>query len=209
VTNSILTKERISATDILDRVSMLQVLGALGFAKPIKNRTRCILHSGDSPTTFSFNSAKGVWYCFKCNQGGGKVRPVQLALGLDRGRAFEWLANLAGISSGVPWTEAERQEWARRRRAAEIEARDFLAWRNGLLQVLRDARDTHFAAYHRAKNYIIRHGIDSTLGLLAADLGESSEAKYLELDHAIALIKNASYDVLVRYYRAVKLAEAA
>ncbi len=141
--------------EILDRVSMPDLLIALGFPPARRNRTRCIIHDGDSPTTFAIDPVKGVWYCFKCNEGGGKLDLVQSVLGLDRKAAFRSFADLAGVALEAPWTDQQRREWARKREAAEIEASDLIAWRNGLLEELRESRNVHLHAYHRAKSYIV------------------------------------------------------
>ena len=209
ITDPSVTRLGVSGTEILDRVSMPELLNALGFPPARANRTRCILHKGDSPTTFSINPNKGTWYCFKCNEGGGKLKLVQRALGLDRKAALHWLADLAGVPMGAPWTNQERREWATRRKAAELEARDLVAWRNGLIEELREARNSHLGAYHRAKNYIIRHGMEGVIAEFAADVADCSERKYQELDRSITAIERAPFDVLLRYYRTTKRAEAA
>jgi DNA primase len=208
-TNAGLSIKAVSGTEILDRVSMPELLNALGFSPARANRTRCILHKGDSPTTFSINPNKGTWYCFKCNEGGGKLRLVERALGLDRKAALRWLGDLAGVPVGGSWSDQERREWAKRRKMAEIEARHLVAWRNGLMEALREARNTHLRAYHRGKSYIIRHGLDGVIATFAVDLACYCEEKYQDLDKKIEAIERAPFEELLRYYRATKRAETA
>jgi hypothetical protein len=195
-------------TDILDRVSITEVMTALGFEQPRRGtRTKCILHKGDG-LSFSFNPAMGTWFCFRCNEGGGKIRLVQRALGLNPKAALRWIADLAGVPTDRAGTREQRRDWAIRRRAAEAEAREFLTWRNMMIDVLRAHRDVYLHAYHRAKNYIISHGADALLGDLAMGAAEVCESRYQNLDKRIELILATPLETLLPFFRASKRGES-
>jgi CHC2-type zinc finger protein len=208
LSNLTISQSRVSAREIIDRVSILDVMLALGFECPRRStRSKCILHKGDG-LSFSFSPDKGTWFCFRCNEGGGKIRLVQRALGLDSKAALRWLADLAGIPLDRSFTPEQRRDWGRRRREAEAEARGFLEWRDSLLLVLRAHRDAYFHAYHRAVQYIVRHGADALLGELAMDAADVCEARYIDLDRRIESICTAPMEDLIDLYRARRLNSA-
>jgi hypothetical protein len=98
-------------------------MAALGFQLPrTKNgtRTKCILHGGDRDS-FAFNELKGTWFCHRCTEGGGKIKLVQRALGVDTRGALRWIADLAGMPLDR-WSSKDRQEYARRRESSERQA---------------------------------------------------------------------------------------
>jgi hypothetical protein len=54
-----------------------EILGQLGEPAPRRNRTKCPIHGGDSPTSLSLSEDKGVFHCFVCGAKGGKLDFVQ------------------------------------------------------------------------------------------------------------------------------------
>jgi len=161
---------------------MLEIMVAAGFERPkIKGgtRTKCILHSGDSDS-FSFSEQKGAWYCHRCNEGGGKIKLVQRALGLDSKSALVWIADLAGVSL-THWTDAARRRYAAIRRSAEGEAEQFLEWRASMLASLERARDAYFRAYHRCLRFILVHGLDHPSGDTIASACELYESRAIRI----------------------------
>jgi hypothetical protein len=140
--------------EIIDRVSMPELLRALGFSPGKGKRTRCILHGGKNPTAFSFDSDKGVWHCFVCGEGGGKMRLVQRVLGLDPRTALAWLGDLAGVHlEDRPLSPAEHAAWVERRRQLHRTLPRARLWRRAavllageLLDALCDGLNDHTAA---------------------------------------------------------------
>jgi len=101
---------------------MSELLRTLGFPEPRRNRTRCILHDGENSTSFSVDADRGLWYCFRCGEGGGKLLLVQRALKVDRRAALHYLADLVGVQlSNQPLTPERKQEWV-----ASIEERELM-----------------------------------------------------------------------------------
>lgn len=99
---------------VLDQIDIIQLAQSLGFPRPKAGRTRCILHDGDSPYSFSLNQDKGVWSCFVCHRRGGKLALVMESLRVDKKNAVLWLADFAGVELPKLST-SERKEWAKER----------------------------------------------------------------------------------------------
>ncbi len=57
-----------------------------------RNRTRCIVHQGDNPQSFSINTEKQVWHCFKCGEGGDVIDLCRAVEGGDLWEAMMVLA---------------------------------------------------------------------------------------------------------------------
>lgn len=193
---------RPSAREILNRVSIIAIMLALGFKRPRRGtRTRCILHGGDG-LNFAFDSKKGTWYCHSgCNEGGGKIKLVMRALGVDKKAALGWIAALARIPL-KPWTREEGRDWERCRAAAQPEVEDFLAWKASVLETLRSARDIYLRAYHRCRRFIVTHNFDHPSADGIATMSETYEARYQELDCRIAAVRNAPVETLLAFFRA-------
>ncbi len=200
---------RLNAREILERISIIDIMLALGFERPRRGaRTRCNLHGGDG-LNFAFNVKAGTWFCHSgCNEGGGKIKLVQRALGLDKKAAIVWIAALAGIPL-KPWTREEGRDWERRRAAAQPEVEDFLAWKASVLETLRLARDTYLRAYHRCRRFIVTHSLDHPSADAIATIGETYEARYQDLDNHIANVQAASAETLLALFRARRAGAAA
>jgi hypothetical protein len=95
----------------------------------------------------------------------------------------------------------ERREYVARRRAAEAEAWELLGWRDRLIDALVQARNSYFHAYHRALRYILRYGIDTLAGQLAADAAELFEVRYRDMDGRVAVLLSASFQTLLPFFR--------
>jgi len=191
---------QVSAREVIDRVPILEIMVTLGFERPRRGtRTRCILHQGDG-FSFSFSSAKGTWFCHRCNEGGGKIKLVQRALGLDARSALRWIAELGGIPL-ESWTNEERLEYGRRRKAAEHEAAEFLEWKNRMIEALREARDVYLQAYHRCRRFIVTNSLDHPRANDIATMCERYEERYQDLDRRIETIRNAQADALLSIFR--------
>lgn len=82
--------EQIKAEVGIDRYLTDQGMQLKSFGKEL--RTRCILHGGDNNQAFSVNTEKGLWHCFRCNEGGDVISLCQKVEG---GEPWEALMTLS------------------------------------------------------------------------------------------------------------------
>jgi hypothetical protein len=73
-----------------------EIFQRIGKRKPHRNRARCPIHGGDSPTSLSLSEDKGVFHCFVCGAKGGKLDFVQQVQGCD----FKGALAVLGIQAG-------------------------------------------------------------------------------------------------------------
>jgi DNA primase len=62
---------------IKQEVSIHDYLRAHG-AEVRGNRARCIIHGGDNNQAFSIDPERGLWHCFRCNEGGDIITLCEL-----------------------------------------------------------------------------------------------------------------------------------
>ncbi len=91
---------------------MERLISALGGEPGKKGRTRCFLHGGDNPTSFSYRP-DGRWYCFAEGRGGDAVDLVVAARGCTAGEAMEFLASL-GVQEALERKTPRDSKRARR-----------------------------------------------------------------------------------------------
>ena len=132
-----------TASDIVEAANFHALLIALGFQRPKRGtRTQCALCNAKNPTTFSFDTNRGLWHCFRCGSGGGVLDLVQAVNGGDRRSALQWLADFVGLPlNGHALTPTARRAWRRKRQRAESLARNLTGWRQRVLQRLEDERN--------------------------------------------------------------------
>lgn len=120
-----------SMIDRNDLPSISDILSRLRVSPGRRGRTRCPIHQGDNAQAFSYDDAKGQWYCFRCGFGGDAVQLVKRSLDVDFKEALQWL----GITPGRP--SMPDPESLRRNKV-----------RNGLRQwarkTARELRDEHY-----------------------------------------------------------------
>jgi hypothetical protein len=194
--------------EVLARASIEEIAEYCGFRRGRYSKAwHCGFHDDRTPSA----SIRGrSIHCFgECSRSWDVFGLIEQAHGVDFNGALAWLADHYGVSINLPLTYAERWEYARRRQLANREGADLVAWRDGLLDALRYARDAYLACYHRSRRYIISHGLDARFGNLAADAGDHYLLAYQKLDRAITRIKEAEWSVLLDYYRKTKHLEAA
>lgn len=101
---------------------MERLIEALGGSPGKNGRTRCFLHGGENPTSFSY-TPEGLWYCFAEGRGGDAVELVMEARGCTFREALEFMAEL-----GIREAEEALQSTARQRRIRqELQERRALA----------------------------------------------------------------------------------
>ena len=193
--------------EILRRADIAEIAEYCGFRRGRYKSWHCGFHDDRTPSA----SIKGRSIrCFgECGRSWDIFQLIQQAHNVDFRGALAWLADHYGVPVNRPLTLVERARYQQQKAVADREAADVVEWRNGLLESLRYARDEYLSTYHRAKNYIIRNGLDAPFGNLAADAGEHYLAAYQRLDEAIARLKGADWGFILDYYRRTKPAEAA
>jgi hypothetical protein len=194
--------------EILRRADLAEIAELCGFKRGRYSKAwHCGFHDDRTPSA----SIRGCSIrCFgECGRSWDVFALIQQAHGVDFRGALAWLADHYGVSINRPLTWVERARYQQQKAIADRDAAEVVEWRNGLLESLRQARNTYLGAYHRCKRYIIHHGMDAPYGNLAADAGEHYLVTYQQLDRAIARIGEADWGFLLDYYRRTKYAEAA
>ena len=190
------------AYEIVSRARITEVWQALGGDSPKFGRAPAFWRK-TRDRNVGLNDDKGGWYDFAHNEGGGVLDLIQHVRGGSRKEALEWLAGLLCIPlDDRPLTEAQKRQYARQRAAAEREAGELIAWRDGLVRALEEYRDSVLQAYHRARLYIGEHGLESRMSNLTADVADTYEARYQELDGKLDRLRVANFATLLPYFRA-------
>lgn len=86
---------------IKSRLPLRDLLPEFGFPpprSPRRYRSRCLLHQGDNPTSFSGDLAHDRWYCFSRSHGGDQFNLIQEARQCSFREAVEWAAVRVGIA---------------------------------------------------------------------------------------------------------------
>ena len=132
----------------IEDLDILQVWTAAG-GDPLRgNRGRAFRRNGDG-FNIAIDQTKGTWFDHTSGTGGGILALVEIAIGLDRRAALDWLAQNFGISSGKSYTPAERREFARRRQAARAVAERLIQRRDEAFNQIREAKRKKLEEYHR------------------------------------------------------------
>jgi hypothetical protein len=94
VRNEVVT--RVVLEQLKQTVPMETLLEALGFELGKNGRTRCILHGGDNPTSFSYT--EDHFHCFACSASGDKLELIMQVRKCSFEEAVKHLRQLAGGS---------------------------------------------------------------------------------------------------------------
>lgn len=131
--------------EIVSAVRITDVWTALGGERPRHGRARAFWRPHADGLNVALDDAKGCWFDHARAEGGGVLDLVMHVRGGTRAEAYRWLAERFGLPLAErEMTPAERREWARRRRAAEREARPLarlaLWWLQARLADLEDRK---------------------------------------------------------------------
>jgi hypothetical protein len=127
-------------SEIIARLGINDVWLALG-GPPLRGGRGPAFWRGSRDLNISVSTERNCWHDHARDQGGGILRLVETVLGIDRRAALAWCADLAGVRlDDRPYTDAERREWGRRRRAAEEQAASIEDWSIGAGMRLADAK---------------------------------------------------------------------
>jgi hypothetical protein len=182
--------DQLSPSEIAQRVSWTAILSYCGAEVGRFNRTRCLVHQGDSLTSFAFDEEKGVAHCHACQWGGDKISFIKAVHGLDFRGALQTLARLAGVPlqrrRGPPrppdpeltrrqryqsWQQQRLNELLEEKRAAELE---------------REIISTAWGAIHRAPHLYSDNEFNYWRDRAAAFHNRAAEREY-----QIDLLKSA------------------
>jgi hypothetical protein len=102
--------------------SWSEIFRRIGEPEPRRNRARCPIHGGDSPTSLSVNEDDDIYHCFVCHAAGDKVDFVQRVLKVDFKGALAFFGIQAGsrLPKSDPAVTRQRagmdaiREWSRR-----------------------------------------------------------------------------------------------
>ena len=123
-----------------------EIFQRLGEPEPKRNRARCLIHRGDSPTSLCVNEDRGVYHCFVCHASGDKFNFIQRVLGLGFKDALSFLGIAADGWTPAPAPKTNRQlealdsirEWCGqkgRQLRNELYAREMvITWANNRLR---------------------------------------------------------------------------
>jgi len=160
----------------------------------------CLFHDDQSP---SASIHKGRFHCFVCDLNLDVIEFVMLAQRVNFKSALFYLGDRYGIRlNNRALTDREKQEYAKRRRNAEKEAAGFLAWRDDMLEALRQTRDIFLRSYHRTLRLILTHSLNHPMADFWADACETCEKKYQDIDCRVDIVEQTSFTDLLPFYRA-------
>jgi len=89
-----------SIQDIKSQLPLRELLLQFGFPpprSPRRYRSRCLLHQGDNPTSFSADLAHDRWHCFSHSHGGDQFDLIQEARQCSFHEAVRWAAERVGV----------------------------------------------------------------------------------------------------------------
>jgi len=159
----------------------------------------CLFHEDRTPSGSIFH---GRFYCFGCGVCYDAIEFVQQLERTDFKSALASLANRYGVSlTAANLTQSEKREYARRREAAKNEARDFVTWKEDMIDALRESRNVYLEAYHRCLRFILTHSLNHPRANFIADACEAYETRYRDLDQRIERVNKATYAELLPFFR--------
>lgn len=144
---------RIDLDRLREAVTVADVLCHFGGeASTERGRTRCPVHRGENPTSFSFDARR--WHCFACGAGGDAFDLIEELMQCGFREAIAVVAQLAGVSpDGLPKLSA-----------AEVQRRAKIQRRREALRRWRDLRLTEWlhviAALEREARLLAAHYLD-------------------------------------------------
>ena len=145
---------------------------------------------------------------------------VQRVQGVQKREAVAWLAEFAGVPLDTAPTLEQRRQYARATQAAEVEARDLVAYKQDMVNALRAERNELLHTYHAAKRFLFRYseeacrrygGLTRVPSLNARGRFSSPNMQRVdELQAHIDLIEGAQYaDILPIFRTRMERQEAA
>jgi hypothetical protein len=187
---------------ILSRITVAEILSAFGVPHVTRGRSACPIHKGDNKMSFSVDEKKGVWSCFSCGAGGGKIDLVAQLGGMSKSDAMKWIAETVGLPPEGPVLESERRQMEARRKAVET-ARQVQRLRESSLSALRRYGNLLRSELLRTERYILR--CQSRPGLLPVGAAQEHwfeiNSRRLEVAGMRRAIEGTDGPTLLQVYR--------
>jgi hypothetical protein len=118
-----------TAADIIRATTITAVWVGLGGDPPVHNRARAFYRNGDNPQAVLLDDAKGRWFDFRDNFGGGVLDLVQKVRSVSRSEALYWVADFIAASlDKEPPSRHSRRRFAALKQHAEQLAHECLWW---------------------------------------------------------------------------------
>jgi hypothetical protein len=196
-------------TDLIAAVRISNVAIALGITLDRTHRRAVASWRRGQNFSVSLNDEKNCWHDFVTNESGGLLSFVERVRGCNRRDAILWLGEFAGMPLDDR-TNADKQNWARRMRAARSEAGAMVQWRKETLEGLRQQRNQLMYRYHRALRYVSRQAPEESerrgdlLYELALHVADTQWDRVEALDAQIDRLEAMSDDDLLVRFRGGK-----
>ncbi|MBM3756930.1 MAG: hypothetical protein FJW38_23470 [Acidobacteria bacterium] len=133
----------------IEDLSFAEVWAALGGGPLRAGRGRAFWRGGDG-FNVSIDAERRRWYDHARAEGGGILRLVETALGVNRRAALAWLGDNFGVGT-TERTPEERRRFAQRIDAARAVAAQLVERRDAYMLDLRTAASILLTAYHQRR----------------------------------------------------------
>jgi hypothetical protein len=181
-----------TAAAIIGSTTITAVWVGLGGDPSVHHRARAFYRDGDNPQTVLLNDAKGCWYDFRDNIGGGILDLIQRVLGCDRSTALRWLADFTGLQlDEQPFAAKARRQYARRCARAQQLAREVGDFEHGLALYL-ERRLKNAAALTA---WLLNLGVDDLSGLWADPTRDITTLRQADVDCLVQTYRNLAESV--------------
>ena len=163
----------------LASLSILTVWLALG-GGPIRHGRSAAFWRGGRRDSVAIDSKRNLWHDFVMGEGGGCLRLVEVALGLDRPAALRWLQDCCDLDGPTPRSPQERKAALEAVRAS----RRCESLRQRLARQLSTEEGHWFREYHRSLRRVLAAlSYESTPGERLARLMDWTELTEQRFTH--------------------------
>ncbi len=123
-------RSTVTLEELKARLPLSALLIAFQFPQPRSAhyyRSRCLVHDGKNPTSFSADLPNDRWYCFACQRGGDQIDLVMAVCGCAFTDAVRWMADHISVpTSRISYHEPEQRQQARSEVLRELDEEEGL-----------------------------------------------------------------------------------